>query len=105
MRPRAAHDANVARGPAKWPTKREARALLSDPKEPLARFAERLSLPLIAAPMFLVSGVDLVVAASGHGVIGWFPTANCRNADELHRSNVRLRDDLRIVLKHAPGTW
>ncbi len=106
---------------------------MSDPKDPLARFAERLSLPLIAAPMFLVSGVDLVVAASGHGVIGWFPTANCRNADELdswliemdarlrrradetgvacapicpnlivHRSNVRLRDDLRIVLKHAP---
>jgi nitronate monooxygenase len=31
--------------------------------EPLARFRERLTLPLIAAPMFLVSGVDLVVAA------------------------------------------
>ena len=56
---------------------------MSDPNDPLARFAERLSLPLIAAPMFLVSGVDLVVAASGHGVIGSFPTANCRNAEEL----------------------
>jgi nitronate monooxygenase len=92
-----------------------------------------LSLPLIAAPMFLVSGVDLVVAACGHGVIGSFPTANCRNAEQLdswlleidarlrrradeagvacapscpnlivHRSNARLADDLRIVLKHAP---
>ncbi len=106
---------------------------MSDPKDPLARFAERLILPLIAAPMFLVSGVDLVVAACGQGVIGSFPTANCRNPDELdswlleigerlrrradeagiacapicpnlivHRSNVRLRDDLRIVLEHAP---
>ena len=106
---------------------------MSDPKDPLARFAERLSLPLIAAPMFLVSGVDLVVAACGQGVIGSFPTANCRNPDELnswlleigerlrrraheagiacapicpnlivHRSNARLADDLRIVLKHAP---
>jgi nitronate monooxygenase len=106
---------------------------MSDPKDPLARFAERLSLPLIAAPMFLVSGVDLVVAACGHGVIGSFPTANCRNAEQLdswlleidarlrrradeagvacapscpnlivHRSNARLADDLRIVLKHAP---
>jgi nitronate monooxygenase len=106
---------------------------MSDPKDPLARFAERLSLPLIAAPMFLVSGVDLVVAVCGHGVIGSFPTANCRNPDELdswlleigerlrrradeagiacapicpnlivHRSNARLADDLRIVLKHAP---
>src|SRR3984957_16390181 len=106
---------------------------MSDPKDPLARFAERLSLPLIAAPMFLVSGVDLVVAACGRGVIGSFPTANCRNAEQLdswlleidsrlrrradeagvacapscpnlivHRSNARLTDDLRIVLKHAP---
>ena len=46
---------------------------MSDPNDPLARFAERLSLPLIAAPMFLVSGVDLVVAACGRGVIGSFP--------------------------------
>jgi nitronate monooxygenase len=106
---------------------------MSDPKDPLARFAERLSLPLIAAPMFLVSGVDLVVEACRHGVIGSFPTANCRNAEQLdswlleidarlrrradeagvacapscpnlivHRSNARLADDLRIVLKHAP---
>src|SRR3984957_15040690 len=56
---------------------------MSDPKDPPARFAGRLSLPLIAAPMFLVSGVDLVVAACGRGVIGSFPTANCRNAEQL----------------------
>jgi nitronate monooxygenase len=42
-----------------------------------------LSLPLIAAPMFLVSGIDLVVAACLEGVIGSFPTANCRTAGEL----------------------
>lgn len=49
----------------------------------LARFQERLRLPLIAAPMFLVSGVDLVVAVCRNGVIGSFPTANCRSADQL----------------------
>jgi nitronate monooxygenase len=68
---------------------------MSDPKDSLARFAERLSLPLIAAPMFLVSGVDLVVAVCGHGVIGSFPTANCRNAEQLDswllEMSVRLR--------------
>ena len=88
-------------------------------------------LPLIAAPMFLVSGVELVVAASRSGVIGSFPTVNCRSADELdhwlttinerldrhaceagrrhapvcpnlivHKTNVRLAEDLQIVLKH-----
>jgi nitronate monooxygenase len=56
---------------------------MSDSPDLLARFADRLSLPLIAAPMFLVSGVDLVVAACGHGVIGSFPTANCRNVEQL----------------------
>ncbi|WP_315837197.1 nitronate monooxygenase [Bradyrhizobium prioriisuperbiae] len=49
----------------------------------LARFRDRLRLPLIAAPMFLVSGVDLMVAACHNGVIGSFPTANCRSADQL----------------------
>lgn len=44
---------------------------------------ERLFLPLIAAPMFLVSGVDLVSAACAAGVIGAFPTVNCRTSDEL----------------------
>ena len=97
------------------------------------RFRDRLKLPLIAAPMFLVSGVDLVAAACRHGVIGAFPTVNCRNADELarwlteiedrlsrhrdaggsapaplcpnlivHRSNVRLAEDLAVLLRHRP---
>lgn len=51
--------------------------------DPLARFRDRLSLPLIAAPMFLVSGVDLVAAACRNGVIGAFPTVNCRSAEQL----------------------
>ena len=49
----------------------------------LAGFRDRLSLPLIAAPMFLVSGVDLVVAACRNGVIGAFPTVNCRSPEQL----------------------
>jgi nitronate monooxygenase len=48
-----------------------------------ARFRDRLGLPLIAAPMFLVSGVELVVAACRNGVIGSFPTVNCRSPEQL----------------------
>ena len=51
--------------------------------DPLARFRGRLSLPLIAAPMFLVSGVELMVAACRNGVIGSFPTVNCRSPELL----------------------
>ena len=100
---------------------------------PLARLHDRLSLPLIAAPMFLVSGVELVVAACRNGVIGAFPTVNCRSPEQLdgwlvdiedrlrrhcdksgkpsapicpnlivHRSNARLEQDLRVLLRHKP---
>jgi nitronate monooxygenase len=93
-----------------------------------AHIRRRLRLPLIAAPMFLVSGVELVVAACRSGVIGAFPTANCSSTDELdawltamrarlrdgeaaapicanlivHRSNPRLHDDLDVLLRHDP---
>src|ERR1041385_4390061 len=50
-----------------------------------ANLKSRLRLPLIAAPMFLVSGPALVKAACRSGVIGAFPTANCRTVDELDR--------------------
>src|SRR5229473_5294914 len=63
--------------------------------DPLARFHDRLSLPLIAAPMFLVSGVDLVVAACRNGVIGSFPTVNCRESEELDRWLAEIEDRLR----------
>ena len=56
-----------------------------DSDRQFARFRDRLSLPLIAAPMFLVSGVDLVVAACRNGVIGAFPTVNCRDTEQLDR--------------------
>ena len=49
----------------------------------LRGFRDRLSLPLIAAPMFLVSGVEMTVAACRNGVIGSFPTANCRSTEQL----------------------
>jgi nitronate monooxygenase len=52
---------------------------------------ERLTLNLIAAPMFLVSGVDLVVAACAGGVVGAFPTANCRTVEELDDWLARMR--------------
>ncbi|WP_433575790.1 NAD(P)H-dependent flavin oxidoreductase [Nocardia brasiliensis] len=89
------------------------------------RIRRRLRLPIIAAPMFLVSGPELVLAACRAGVIGAFPTANARSSAELgewlgqiraglgptdapvaanlivHKSNPRLADDL-AVLQELP---
>jgi nitronate monooxygenase len=54
----------------------------------------RLTLPVIAAPMYLVSGFDLVLAACRAGVIGAFPTINIGGADELALFLERLSTEL-----------
>ena len=69
--------------------------------DPLARFQGRLSLPLIAAPMFLVSGVELVTAACRNGVIGAFPTVNCRGPEQLDSWLGDIEDRLR---RHSEQT-
>lgn len=45
--------------------------------------ARRLRMPLVAAPMFLVSGPDMVLAACRSGVIGSFPGPNCRTIEDV----------------------
>jgi len=43
-----------------------------------ADFSRALRLPVVAAPMFLVSGTELVLAACKAGIVGAFPTPNAR---------------------------
>jgi nitronate monooxygenase len=66
-----------------------------------ALLKSRLRLPLIAAPMFLVSGPALVKAACRAGIIGSFPTANCRTVEELDRWLVDMSDDLKRAADEA----
>ena len=61
------------------------------------------SLPLIAAPMLLVSGSDLVIAASRAGAIGSFPTKNCRTVDELERWLARMQEETEGFAPFAPN--
>ena len=43
----------------------------------------RLRLPAICAPMFLVTGPDMVISACQAGVVGTFPATNARTEDQL----------------------
>ena len=43
--------------------------------------SDRLAIPAIAAPMFLVSGPDLVVETSKCGIMGTFPALNQRTSE------------------------
>lgn len=44
---------------------------------------QRLRLPAVAAPMFIASGTDLVVAQCTAGIVGSFPALNARPAEAL----------------------
>ena len=44
---------------------------------------DKLRLPLIAAPLFIISTPDLVIAQCKAGIVGSFPALNARPADQL----------------------
>ncbi|MCP5166834.1 MAG: nitronate monooxygenase [Pseudomonadales bacterium] len=53
-----------------------------------------LSLPLVAAPMFIISNPELVIAQCKAGVVGSFPALNARPAAELEVWLQRITSDL-----------
>ena len=91
-------------------------------------FIKKLRLPIIQSPMFIVSNARLVIASSKAGIVGSFPTANCRTLEALDESfseitaalgtgkdalpwsvNIivskmyaRSNDDLDLILKYKP---
>ncbi|CAN5357249.1 nitronate monooxygenase family protein [soil metagenome] len=89
-----------------------------------ASLQKGLKLPVIEAPMFLVSGPDLVVECCNAGVIGTFPSLNQRTTEGyrvwlveiksrlnpdaaafgvnhiVHGSNDRLMADLAVTVEH-----
>lgn len=60
----------------------------------LAELRAQLRLPVIVAPMFLVSGPDLVIAGCKAGVVGSFPSANARTAEDFEAWLVRIEREL-----------
>jgi nitronate monooxygenase len=87
-------------------------------------FRGRLAVPVVAAPMFLVSGPQLIIEACRSGVAAAFPALNQRSTEEfvdwldevggalderhapwgvnliVHRSNPRLEQDLEACVRH-----
>ncbi|EPJ79701.1 2-nitropropane dioxygenase, NPD [Pseudomonas sp. CFII64] len=87
---------------------------------------QRLRLPLVVAPMFLISNPDLVLACCRNGIVGSFPALNQRESSGfkswleeieaglaqlekpapyavnliVHHSNPRLQADLAICIEH-----
>ena len=91
---------------------------------PVPAIFDRLRLPVIGSPLFIVSNPDLVIAQCRAGVVGSFPALNARPAPVLeewlkrltgelgpadapfavnqivHRSNDRLMHDVALCVKY-----
>ena len=56
-----------------------------------------LRLPVVVAPMFLISGPDLVLAACRAGVVGSFPTPNARTPEVLAHWMQQITQGLEVA--------
>jgi len=56
--------------------------------------SDHLVLPVITAPMFLISSPELVISACRSGIIGSFPSLNARTVDELTQWLERITAEL-----------
>lgn len=54
----------------------------------------KLILPLIVAPMFLVSGPELVIACCTSGAVGTFPSLNLRSAAGFEEWLIQIKETL-----------
>lgn len=54
----------------------------------------RLSVPVVGAPLFIISNPDLVIAQCKAGVVGSFPALNARPAEELDKWLTRIKAEL-----------
>ncbi len=56
--------------------------------------AQKLRLPVIAAPLFIISNPDLVLAQCKAGVVGSFPALNARPKEALDEWLARITEEL-----------
>jgi len=59
-----------------------------------AEFIKDLSLPAVAAPMFLISGPKLVVECCKNGIVGTFPALNQRTSEGFEEWLIQIKSEL-----------
>jgi nitronate monooxygenase len=67
-----------------------------------AKISQQLRLPVLASPMFVVSGPELVIEQCKAGVIGSFPALNARPQEELDKWLTRIETELAQYARENP---
>ena len=63
---------------------------------------DNISMPVIGAPLFLISGPDLVIAQCKAGIIGSFPALNARPQHVLEEWIIRIKRELAEYQEQNP---
>jgi nitronate monooxygenase len=58
-------------------------------------FIKDLNLPVIAAPMFLISGPELVIECCKNGIVGTFPALNQRTSEGFEEWVIHIKEALK----------
>ena len=66
------------------------------------KLLESLRLPVIGAPLFIVSTPKLVIEQCKSGIIGAFPALNARKEDELESWLINISQELEVFKKNNP---
>ncbi len=69
---------------------------------PLPALFDRLSLPVIGSPLFIISGPDLVIAQCKAGIVGSFPALNARPQSLLDEWLHRITEELAAHNRNHP---
>jgi nitronate monooxygenase len=81
----------------------------SSPSGSTIRLPERLRVPVVCAPMFLVSGPELALAACRAGIVGAFPATNARPIEVLDDWMRTVAEGVAAMPAPGPGepagTW
>ena len=64
-------------------------------------FYKSLDLPLIAAPMFLISGPELVIECCKNGIVGTFPALNQRTSEGFEEWIIEIKEALATFEKET----
>tara|TARA_B100000963_G_scaffold79617_1_gene67787 strand:- start:311 stop:1309 length:999 start_codon:yes stop_codon:yes gene_type:complete len=64
-------------------------------------FYKSLNLPLIAAPLFLISGPKLVIECCKNGIVGTFPALNQRTSEGFEEWVIQIKQELDAFEKNT----
>ncbi|KUF42390.1 nitronate monooxygenase [Myroides marinus] len=60
----------------------------------IQEFKNRMTLPIVVSPMFIVSGTKLVIECCKNGIVGTFPALNGRSSEDFEKMLIEVTTEL-----------